>query len=449
MRETSEDLLCLVCTDSRIRARYQHREMECPLEREPRGGWTPASRDALKLELESLLAGTVPFAVRCTLPGRGILLRDWTLPPAPAAQKEGLIRLQLERSMPVDPEDLVWGSCPVVDPALPGRVRVLAMRRDRLQEWVDLLETIPGPKAFVPAPLLLLGNDSRTDTGILVLDTNGAEWLAPAGEQGFRLRWLDRGAVSSSDFIHRLKEELEPAHSGTAWIVGGDPELCRLWEGNTGAQARSGKDPLDLLCQVAPGKLPMLQWQEALAEPAVSSAPTWKRHLVRLPIPWVAAVIALLAGLFLTRYAAPLLHGDAVRDRMEALQGAETDFPSIDRELAFLKHVQTSQPPVLDLLAVVADAIPKGALVDSMTLDRRGHLNIQSTMPKHLQPTVIRTKLLESGIFSEIVIEEQTPIENNQKLKVRIQARFPAGKRISSPFLRDLDKKAKETKDEK
>ena len=117
---------------------------------------------------------------------------------------------------------------------------------------------------------------------------------------------------------------------------------------------------------------------------------------------------------------------------------------TIDRELDFLRYLKQSQPPYLDALFVLAKAAPQGARFDSLSMNRRGDLSLRGSMKDSQQVVGFRSKLIDSGFFANVAVEEQTPTPDRQKLTVRISAQWkPAGERASlaiGPTAEEIEK---------
>src|SRR5213075_2783405 len=95
-----------------------------------------------------------------------------------------------------------------------------------------------------------------------------------------------------------------------------------------------------------------------------------------------------------------------------------------DRELRFLQYLKDNQPPYLDALATVANAVQPGTRFDSVSMNRRGDLALRGFMRDSQQVVDFRTKLIKSGFFSTVVVEEQNPTPDRQKVILRISAQW-------------------------
>lgn len=158
-----------------------------------------------------------------------------------------------------------------------------------------------------------------------------------------------------------------------------------------------------------------------------------------------AAVAALLAlALLAFPYGEALLLKSRLSRKLTAIQTDRTRLTVIDRELDFLRYLKQSQPPYLDALFLLAKAAPQGARFDSLSMNRRGDLSLRGSMKDSQQVVGFRSKLIESGFFANVAVEEQTPTPDRQKLTVRISAQWkPAAERASlaiGPTAEEIEK---------
>jgi len=57
-------------------------------------------------------------------------------------------------------------------------------------------------------------------------------------------------------------------------------------------------------------------------------------------------------------------------------------------------------------------------------MNRRGELSFKGGLRDAQQVAEFRSKMLDSGAFSTVIVEEQTPTPDQQKLNVRISAQW-------------------------
>jgi hypothetical protein len=98
--------------------------------------------------------------------------------------------------------------------------------------------------------------------------------------------------------------------------------------------------------------------------------------------------------------------------------------PNVDRELLFLQYFQTNQPRYLDVLATMAESAAPGTRMESVSLNRHGDMALRASMRDASQVGDLRSKLIRSGLFSTVVVEEQTPTPDKQKVIVRMSGQW-------------------------
>src|SRR5206468_2072812 len=98
----------------------------------------------------------------------------------------------------------------------------------------------------------------------------------------------------------------------------------------------------------------------------------------------------------------------------------------------------------LDSLFVMANAAPPGSRIETLSMNRRGDVALRASMRDSQQVGDFRSKLIESGSFSTVVVDEQTPTPDKQKVLVRITGQWkPSTGRKSSasePPGREMEK---------
>lgn len=107
------------------------------------------------------------------------------------------------------------------------------------------------------------------------------------------------------------------------------------------------------------------------------------------------------------------------------LETGRARLEAIDREIDFLQYLKDNQPPYVDTLFLLATCAPPGTSFDSISLGRRGELSLQGKLANGQQVTEFRSKLVEAGWFSSVVVEEQTP-SPDRRVTVRMTAQLKA-----------------------
>jgi hypothetical protein len=145
---------------------------------------------------------------------------------------------------------------------------------------------------------------------------------------------------------------------------------------------------------------------------------------------WAAfAGLLLLASLSL-RYAEPVLYRTRLSRRLAEIKGYRDGIPRIERELSFLQYFTENQPPLLDALCAIANAAPPGTRLDAVSMNRRGEVSLRGVMSNPQQAADFRGKLVDSGFFASVVLDEQTPSPDRQRVQFRMSAQWkPNGQR--------------------
>ena len=154
-----------------------------------------------------------------------------------------------------------------------------------------------------------------------------------------------------------------------------------------------------------------------------------------LPRKWVLLAASLAVTCLIFPYAEALLLKPRLARKLAAIKADKGRLLTIDRELGFLQYLKSSQPPYLDVLTILANSASPGTRFDSLSMNRRGDLSLKGNMQNSTQVVEFRSKLIKSGYFAAVAVEEQTPTPDRQKVAVRITAQLkPAGLRGSVPI---------------
>ncbi|MGH7953263.1 MAG: hypothetical protein ACREFE_15285, partial [Limisphaerales bacterium] len=154
---------------------------------------------------------------------------------------------------------------------------------------------------------------------------------------------------------------------------------------------------------------------------------------------WLAGAAALLILLLILPYTEALLLKPVLARKLAAFKNQRQQFASVvEPELRFLQSLKQSQPPYLDAIYLFSKAASPGMRLDSLTLNQHGDISLKAAMQNAQQVMNFRAKLIASGFFANITVEEQTPVANQQKVNVRMTAQWRpvaarAGLKIGPP----------------
>jgi Tfp pilus assembly protein PilN len=157
------------------------------------------------------------------------------------------------------------------------------------------------------------------------------------------------------------------------------------------------------------------------------------------------------AVLLIAALSAPVLEALIFRPhlaaRLATLKRDQGRLEMIDREYEFLRYLRQNQPPYVDALSILAASIPGGSQLESLTMSRRGELSLKGVLPNAQQVLDFRSKLVSSGFFSSVVVAEQTPTPDRQRVNVRIDAQWRAAEeRANLPLLAEEEEPKTEGK---
>ena len=481
-----------------LRAVKGMQRLEVPLERLPDGRLTESCKSDLVARLQKFIdrKSWQPQArVYCGIGARGVSLRRLSLPAAGKDEVRRLLPLQIEREFPLSPDQLAWGAQPLngakaaqghsngkqeflvaavkretleeyagifaasgasalftlsaadrthVCPQTSGQYALLSIERTYCElitmegavptairvlprGWSDLMrvsenrlsargDNMPGAE-LPPGPVASFGGTASPTKE--VVEAEGLDELAALIKSyavGPRLYITGLGEVpASSDFAGELERRLGPAVQCRAVAL---PTGDASWAGVLGLQRafddHAGCPPLILQLKQVNGRT---------------------RIPKREQLQWAGAA----AGLLLLALSLPYLEALVLKPHLvNTLAAVKTDqgrLEVIDRELDFLRYLEANDPPYLDTLLVLGKAAPPGTRFDSVSMNRRGEVSLRGSLQNGQQVAELRSKLIASGFFNTVAVEEQTPSPDRQKVTVRMSAQWKALGTRSKPSL--------------
>jgi Tfp pilus assembly PilM family ATPase len=453
------------------------------------------------------------FRAYCAIGARGVSLRRLTLPSTTKENLKRLLALQIESEFPLPPDALAWGYRPISTADTPvsqlsngsgakQEVLVVAAKKQIIEEYAEILLECGAVPVFTVAALArrhvwqhppqtcalldvgrnyaeLISFENDVPLAVRVLPWGGenltcaiADQLAISRDEAEKLKiGLVQDASSDAGLGPRIQAAIDAALDSLAGAINGHWTGQKVYISGRSAQLkdfaprlarRLGDDTQCELLNLDPGEgrsAAVLGLQAATAHgkesPLVTlqSKPTNGSAGLARPAPWKWAALAL--GLAIFSLALPYLEAPLLKwrlsKRLKAIQADRGRLVVIDRDLDFLRYLKQNQPPYLDALFLVAKAAPPGTKLDSLTMNRRGDLALRGSMKDGQQVVGFRSKLIDSGFFSSVAVEEQTPTPDRQKVTVRIAAQWkPANDRQSlsiGPTTEEIDKAKNRPKD--
>lgn len=424
-----------------------------PLERSDNGRLTVACRERVILAVKGLVAQKGwpqrPQAF-CAIGASGVSVRRLSLPTAAGEQFDRLVLLQIESEFPLAPDELAWGcqrlGATAGDPKKTD-LGVAAVRKDLIEEYSSLLHACGVQPAFTLAALArgFLCPQPAGSYAVLDAGPNRSEWGAfengalkairvfPFGSE--RLL-AEEGAMDALTAFIRSDcngQHIYLTGAGERQINVGLAARLASRLGNS-AECTPLHVPLEIgtsaavaglkKCIEAGGTPPLvLRLSSNGVEPKLSwSDPALRKRM--------ALCASLLLALLMLPYAEAVLLKPFLSRKLAAVKSQESRLATIDQEMDFMQTLKASQPPYLDALYLFAQSAPPGARLDSLTMNRRGEISLRGSMRNSQEVLGFRSKLIDSGFFSSVSVEEQVPTPDRQKVSLRITARWkPLGER--------------------
>lgn len=456
--------------------------VELPAVWDAQGAPDAATRPPL-LDALARLAPRRPWQSRgrvwCALPARGVSLRTLNVPDVRPADLHRVLRLQVEAAFPLPPDQLAWGW--IRQPALPAgpdgtrRVQVAAVRRDLVAGLAAYLADAGFDPVFTVAPLVRNAASGGHPAECVAVDVGpvssdlvdfrdgvpvrlrvvawghariagavAADLGIPAAEAGTLV-----DALAGSDALPAARREGVAAAAGRAVqdFAGllrnaGLPPRVRLsvpgrLAALVGTRLAAALAPTAVDARPeavdAPGLTPAIAAMQAAPEPALrldaEDGGGGQESAEKDAIPWKwvarAAVLAVALGVF--PYAEAFIGGPILSRRLDRLSKDRARLGEIDRRLEFLQYLADNQPPYVEASYVVANAAPPGTRIESVSMNRRGEVSVSGYTQMPQQAVEFRTRLVDSGYFSGVVLEELAPVVGGQpRINVRVTAQWKA-----------------------
>jgi len=410
--------------------------LEVPLQREAGGRLTAACRQQLTVSLKNFVGrkGWQPrIRARVAIGATGVSLRRLKLPAATNAAFRQLLLLQIEREFPVPPEELAWGYRPLEQngTADPAAVLVAAVRKDLVEDYAGLLAACGLAPTFSLAALArgYLCPEPGGSFAMLDLGSARPEWVHFENGQPVAVRVLP---AADGALLESLPKSLD-AHPGgqTLFLTSSCDAFARELAGRLGPRTQCRSLPLE----TGPGRTPAILGLRKAEESRHGIPPLVLQVKARLPAgatsfaapeikPKLVRAVALLVLVLALPYAEALLLKPHLARRLAALKAERTRLATIDRELDFLQFLKQSQPPYLDTLFLFAKSAQPGARTESINMNRRGEISLRTAMQNGQQVTDFRSKLIASGFFTNVVVEEQSPTPDRQRVNVRMTGQW-------------------------
>ncbi len=451
-------------SQSLLQAVHENDDVELPLERQPDGRLTPACKASVVAALKNFLK-TKSWQPRarafCAIGARGVSLRRLSLPGGSKEEFQQRLLLQIESEFPLSPAELAWGCVPLGEAKSSNGAMarqdllVAAVKKELVADYHEMLRACGTEPVFTLAALarrnlcepraeafalLDIGGgqceltvfEKNVPAGSRIISTNETpELLAQAIKSNLTgTKLFISGQKISDDFASRLAASLGGGCQCERLEVrgGGVAQASRLSVSEQPARSASRDSQAGRLCHYecsaaiaglqklaerGDGPPLPLRLEPATGATASFADLDWKK--------WGARVGALVAAVLLLPYAEALLLKPHLEKKIAAFKTEAVRLKIIDRELDFLRDLKQSQPPYIEVLSAISKAAA-GTQFESLSFNSHGEVSLRCAFRDGQQVADFRNKLIASGFFTNVVVEEQTPTPNHRMVSVRMTA---------------------------
>ncbi len=498
---------------SSLKALYGNEALELTLEREANGRLTPAGKERAIAALKNFARkkGWQPkLRAICAIGARGVLMRRLTVPAAGRDELQRLLLLQIESELPLPPDELAWGYRETGQLSGNGNgggksqeILLLAAKKAVLAESQQLLSacgfspvfTLAGlargfacPQPVGSCAFLEIGNrqselvvfDKGIPTSVRSISWGGdtitlaiQAKLGVGHDEAEKLKLkldTDGGTGELGQVVHEtvnaafdaLAASVKANWSGAKLYISGKTarnrdiagrlgrglggaDCERIEAGDADAHSAAIRGLKKAVEKSGTSQLVLFQAPESRPGMKLGEGTPWK---------WVARAAVLAVILVLFPYAEAFVLKGRLAKKLTEIKESTGRLELIDREQAFLEYLKLNDPPYLDAIYVVANSTGQGTHIDSINMNRRGEVSLRGTMANPQQVTEFRSKMIKSGFFSNVAVEEQTPGQgqgpDQKKLNVRISAEWkgaPAREALAlGPTKEEMEKLKEQTK---
>ena len=429
---------------SRLKALHENSGVELALERQPDGRLTAPCKEKTVAALKDFLKakGWQPRArAFCAIGSRGVSLRRLSLPAGVKEEFHQRLLLQIEGEFPLPPDELAWGCQQLGGSKLNGALAkqellVAAVKKEVVADYHEILRACGTEPVFTLAALARRNLCAESLHDFAMLDIGNSQSELAVFEKGVptNSRIVFWGGENTSSLaeakLDTLAQAIKGSLTGTKLFVSGskisedfatrlDKALgtgwqCECLEATPGEGRSAAIAGLKTIGEQG-GEPPLLIRVEQTSSTATSLAALDLKK-------WGIRVGALVAALLLLPYAEALLLKPHLAKKVATFKAEAVRLTVIDRELDFLRYLKSSQPPYLEVLSVFSKSVPPGTHFDSLSLNSHGEVSLRCAFHDGQQVADFRTKLIDSGFFANVTVEEQVPTPDRQRVNVRISA---------------------------
>jgi hypothetical protein len=427
---------------SSLKALRENDGVELPLERLPDGRLTAPCREKVAVALKKFLQAKSwqPHArALCALGARGVSLRRLSLPAGTKEEFHQRLLLQIEGEFPLPPDELAWGWQQLGETKQPNsaiakqELLVAAVKKEVVADYQELLCACGTNPVFTLAALARSCLCPLPPESHAMLDIGNSQSELTCFEKGVptvsRIIFWGNDDISGQAYagLDALAQTIKGSLTGTKLFVSGDNVsdefTARLaqalgdgwqceWLEVAGGKGRSAAIAGLKKCAGQDGSPPLVIRVKQSSGAASLATPDVKK--------WAKRAVLLAAAVLLLPYAEALLLKPHLAKKVAAFKTEAARLTVIDRELDFLRYLKSSQPPYLETLYVFSKSVPPGTKFDALSLNSHGVVSLRCSFRDGQQVADFRNKLIDSGFFANVTVEEQVP--DRQKVNVRISA---------------------------
>lgn len=428
-----------------LRALQGETGIEIPLERTPAGALSEGCRRIIMSELQAMGQRTgwsLKPRAYCAIGARGVSLRRFTVPAAQKEEFQRLLLMQIESEFPLPPDQLAWGCRSISEVRQNGTARrellVVAVKKEVIDEYASILNQCGFAPVFTLSAFARASLSPKPAGSFAILDVGEHSSELALFENGvpLQVRILpfaeSHAAVPGADGLTSFAKALNGSWSGKKLFIIGSDSSCRAVNSCLNERFTSGVEcePLKIATgkgassailglkkSIEAGEPELLFFESQQLEAKPAAAPP-------APLKWAALAAVLLATLLLLPYIEALIAKPILEKKLAGLKADEGRLAIISKELGFFQHLKNNQPPYLDALYLFSKSAPQGSKIETVTMNRRGEVSLRGSLRNADQVADFRNKLISSGFFSAVSVEEQAPTPDKQKLNVRITAQW-------------------------
>ena len=417
-----------------------HDGAQFPLERAADGRLTAADRERLTTVLKQFLKGRGWPASSpgwCAIDARGVSLRCLLLPAVAGDGLRQVVRLQIESEFPLSPDELAWGYRLLGQPqrqpdgALKQAVLVAAVKIEIVSDYSEVLTAVGITPVFTVSALArsALCPQPPASYAVLELGPDQCELAGFEGDASAFVRVLAAGVPAGEAALDDLARTVGSHCRNAKLYIFGDADVTAQFARRL--PIGLAVEPLKIAAgggrsSATLGLEKIAEEQGSLPLPLLLKPVVGPKQIVEPALlEWGLRALFLLLAVLLFPSLEAMVCMKPLAEKVDAFKvKAGLVETNVDRDLGFLQDLQHGQPPFLESVYVISKAAPQGIHIDSLTMNRHGAVTLRGALRNGDQVADFRAKLISSGFFASVTVEEQSPTQDRQKVNVRMTAQW-------------------------